>query len=179
VDETTGEQTDIRPGVEGDFFALTFAGETIPLQASWIAREAFFAIGGFDRQLVPAEDVDFMHRLSQLRSFARSEGIVSVVRVNHPRTSTTALNKQAAIWRQLPTRWIASPGTLRQLRTRTRCSPFWAGRCVRQCTVAVVRAILRWDLAATITGGCGVAVLAHRHLGAAPFWRAAFSRFRS
>lgn len=122
----------VRPQCEGDLFPLLFAGETFPLQASWLRREAFFQAGCFDPLAVPAEDVDLMPRIARRGNTARTDCLVARVRVHHPGTTTTAADRATDLFRVLPERWLQAPGTFAHLRRHTNGDPFWAGRCARQ-----------------------------------------------
>ena len=48
ISGTTGQKTTYQPKLRGDISPMLIAGEGIPPQATWIRRDAFFAVGGFD-----------------------------------------------------------------------------------------------------------------------------------
>lgn len=131
VDEAETTSEVIRPDVSGDIFALLVAGETLPPQASWVRREFFFRVGGFDPLMVPVEDVDLFRRIGRVGRVARTDFVVAVARVNHPDTTTTNSQRQRNQWLRSQDRCLAGPETLPHLLRSTRADPYWRGRCAR------------------------------------------------
>ncbi len=171
LDGTSRQEIDCLPGVAGNLVALTFSGETIPLQGSWIERDIFFKAKGFDPAFVPAEDVDLLHRVARLCSVRWAAAKIAAIRINHPATTATAPDAQAVAWRRLPGSWIKLPGTLDRLRVATNASPYWAGRCSRIYAIEALRALSRWQLCAALQEGAGAIALAYHHMGDRTFWR--------
>jgi len=174
ADGAAGVETAVRPGVEGDFFPVTFAGESVPLQASWIRRESFLAVGGFDTRLVLAEDADFIHRLAQKTTFAWATPLVSAIGVNHERmdeapsraAAHAGSQKWATDYRRFRAKQLTLPGTLSRLWGVP--SSYWAGRCVRRYLSEA------WNRkeALPLAQGCfGAAAIACRHALVPDFWQ--------
>lgn len=161
----------VRPQCEGDLFPLLFAGETFPLQASWLRRDAFFQAGCFDPLAVPAEDVDLMPRIARRGNTARTDCLVARVRVHHPGTTTTAADRATDLFRMLPERWLQAPGTFAHLRRHTNGDPFWAGRCARQYLITGARRAKAGSYGATLSRLLLAGGLGARHFLSPPFWR--------
>jgi glycosyltransferase involved in cell wall biosynthesis len=132
LDETTNVVSPLHLRLPPDLFPLLFAGETLPLQASWLRRDAFFQAGGFDPLFVPTEDVDLLQRLVRLGPSAGTAELVARVRVNHPATTTTSKQAAGEGFRTMPEHWVQPLVTFPKLRAATRSNPYWAGRCARQ-----------------------------------------------
>ena len=132
VSGTTGKTTTYQPILCGDISPMLIAGEGIPPQATWIRRDAFFAVGGFDPLSVPAEDADLVRRVGLFGPIAGTPFLVAEVRVEHPDTTTTNYAKHHGIWLQGTEKALSMPETLpRLLRRTTSGEPYWRGRCAR------------------------------------------------
>ena len=94
---------------------MLIAGEGIPPQATWIRRDAFFAVGGFDPLTVPAEDADLVRRIGLFGPIAGTTFLVAEVRVEHPDTTTTNYAKHHGIWLQGAEKALSMPETLPRL----------------------------------------------------------------
>ena len=131
ISGTTGEKTTHQPELRGDISPMLIAGEGIPPQATWIRRDAFFAIGGFDPLSVPAEDADLVRRIGLFGPVAGTTALVAEVRVEHPGTTTTNYAKHHGIWLYGAEKALSMPETLQRIKTRTDEEPYWRGRCAR------------------------------------------------
>ena len=119
ISGTTGQKTTYQPKLFGDISPMLIAGEGIPPQATWIRRDAFFAVGGFDPLAVPAEDADLVRRIGLFGPIAGTPHLVAEVRVEHPDTTTTNYAKHHGIWLQGAEKALSMPGTLRRILKRT------------------------------------------------------------
>ena len=128
---TTDQKTTYQPELRGDISPMLIAGEGIPPQATWIRRDAFFAVGGFDPLTVPAEDADLVRRVGLFGPIAGTPFLVAEVRVDHPDTTTTNYAKHHGIWLQGAEKALSMPETLERVRRRTTNEPYWRGRCAR------------------------------------------------
>ncbi len=131
ISGTTGKKTTHQPDLRGDIAPMLIAGEGIPPQATWIRRDAFFAIGGFDPLTVPAEDADLVRRVGLFGPVAGTPFLVAEVRVEHPDTTTTNYAKHHEIWLRGAEKALSLPETLPSILQRTAKEPFWRGRCAR------------------------------------------------
>jgi GT2 family glycosyltransferase len=127
----TGKETVYQPVLQGDIYPMLIAGEGIPPQATWIRRDAFFTVGGFDPLAVPAEDADLVRRIGLFGPIAGTTAIVANVRVEHAATTTTNYGRHHGIWLQGTEKVLSYPETLKRLISRTRDEPYWRGRCAR------------------------------------------------
>jgi GT2 family glycosyltransferase len=131
VSGETQEETVHRPVLQGDIFPMLVAGEGIPPQATWLRRDAFFGVGGFDPLQVPAEDADIVRRIGLFGPIAGTTEVVANVRVDHAATTTTNYRRHHGIWLEGTEKVLSMPETLGRVLTRTMGEPYWRGRCAR------------------------------------------------
>lgn len=74
--------------LQGNCFLPAMAGEWIPLQASLIEAQVFFALGGFNPVLVGPEDIDLLRRLSLRHEVAGTEAIVATILLGEAGSTT-------------------------------------------------------------------------------------------
>lgn len=174
-DEANEQITTISPDVEGFLHPLFLSGAMIPLQASWIRRDAFLKSGGYPPTLVPADDAYFLQHVSRLGPTARTDAVVCRVRVNH--NSPATLDAQRGSMRRMPEYWAAMPDTFPLLRAQTRGRPAWAGGCARLYLKAAAHAARRRSLAGTLSRLCLAGRLALPGGVSTAFWRGLRGRF--
>ena len=161
-------------GMDGNCFTQTMAGEWIPLQASAIRSNAFFAVGGFDPHLAAAEDVDLARRIAHLGDFACTANDLACVQ----RGATWVTSSDWARHNENSRR--AREGILNSTDTLTRMlksapSPYWHGRIVRAYWSSALWNIQHRDVFTAIgRGALGLwsFALAGRYVAARSFWRA-------
>jgi glycosyltransferase involved in cell wall biosynthesis len=100
VDRQHRPSIQLRHNLHGNSFVQAMSGEWIPLQASWIEREAFIQIGGFNPLLAGPEDIDLLRRLLLEEEIAETPNMVACVvmggegsttnHVHHPQSSRWA-----------------------------------------------------------------------------------------
>lgn len=181
VDESGEHIADVIPEVHGDMLALFLAGESIPLGASLITRELFFAAGAFNPGYTALEDYDLVVRSTLLAPIVATRQIVACFRVGARGGSTDWTNLPANLRRMrevhldtpgLVSRALVSAGRDGQLR----------GRLVR-----VYLASVRWNvLQARKSATANFSVVLQRLAGAArlsgsaiitrAFWRGLWRR---
>lgn len=167
-DEATQQITPVRPAVEGFLFPLLMSGAMIPLQASWIRRDAFLKSGGYPARFVPADDAYFLHHVCRLGPTAYTDTLVTRIRVNH--NNPVTLNAQREHMRWMPEHWTSMADTFRLVRGQTRGRPGWAGGCVRVYLKAAARALQRGSAAIMLSRLCLAGRLALPNAGKKAFW---------
>jgi glycosyltransferase involved in cell wall biosynthesis len=127
VDEAGKVLAELNPGLDGNCFAQIMGGVYVPIQASLIRSDMFFAVGGYDPSICGTEDLDLCRRIALQGDFAHiSASVACLFRGPTWKTSTNYLlapddNRRSrdAI--------LGEPGVLRRLLTSARSS-YWYGR---------------------------------------------------
>ena len=80
----------IRPGITGDIFALTVAGESIPFQVSLLRSDTFHAVGAFDPHpaIIGVEDRDVGRRMAFVSKVAWTPELVAQIRIGELNSTT-------------------------------------------------------------------------------------------
>ncbi len=173
VDSAGQHLLDLRHALSGNLFIQVMAGEWIPLQASLIRADAFFASGGFNPLMPVSQDVDLSRRIALRGDFAESSAVVACIRRGVD-TSTTDYARLPFYSRRARELILNEPGVFVRLRASANSS-YWCGRLVRVYLTSLVwnvrqRRVLTAvsRMAFGMTGG-GMSV---RHWLARDFWRA-------
>ena len=170
------------PDESGNCFVRFIAGEWLPLQASLIESQVFFALGGFaplTSLLGGDEDVDLTRQFSLHHDIAGSPSPVVVIRVGLESSTTnyTNLHQQSRKSRE---KALGAPGAFVRLRAsaleRKVASGYWQGRIVWFYLTSVL-----WNLqnkkpltaASRLVFGITSLLLAGRHVLSERFWRGA------
>jgi glycosyltransferase involved in cell wall biosynthesis len=169
VDNEANVLQEWHPGLEGNIFALTLAGESIPLQASLLDASAFFRAGAFDPTMSACEDRDLGRRICLRDDVAYARVVVAQIRIGEAGSSTD--------WSRLAEndRWgrekaLDSTGAVARLR-RAGMSSYVNGRVCRAFIASTVWNLRRRRVATAMTRiGAGF-TLAGSHLFSAGFWR--------
>lgn len=169
-DVTDGTSTVITPELPDDSSAIFLAGEGLPPQATWVRRDAFFASGGFDPLVVPAEDADLYRRIGFLGPVAGTRFVVSVAHVNAPATSTSDYSRHQRVFHAGLEKSLHLPGVLGRIAQTTGGAPYWRGRCAREYVASAARnaRARRFGTAWSRLSASGR--LAVTHLHAPAFW---------
>jgi len=89
----------LRHNLHGNSFVQAMSGEWIPLQASWIERETFLRIGGFNPLLAGPEDIDLLRRLLLEEEIAETTNIVAnVIMAGEGSTTNYARHPRSSRW---------------------------------------------------------------------------------
>lgn len=183
VDNTGAKVMDIHPDETGNCCIQMMAWEWLPLQASLILAEAFFAVDGFAS--LPSlgggfEDVHLSRQLSLFYNMARTEQVVTTIRIGDV-SSTTNYVTMFDQNRRSREKTIAAPRAFRRLIDSAKSSPtrpnYWFGKIVYY-----YMASMKWQLqnrrflAAASRGAHMLAgfVLAGPRLLSSEFWRGVF-----
>lgn len=102
------------PFVEGDAFAVLMAGEFVPLQASLLRADTFFAAGAYDPSFHIVEDFDLGRRIGALGPMAKTSELVALIRTGRVGSSGD-WSKFAANWRRSYEKTFGQSNILRQL----------------------------------------------------------------
>jgi len=88
VDSDGALVSEFHPDLSGNIFAPLVSSESIPLQASLVRAEAFFAAGEFDPTLVGVEDRDLGRRIALLGQVVPMVDTVVRIRVGEQGSTT-------------------------------------------------------------------------------------------
>jgi glycosyltransferase involved in cell wall biosynthesis len=180
VDNSGATVTDIHPNETGNCSIQMMAWEWLPLQASFITSEAFFAVDGFAS--LPSlgggfEDVHLSRQISLLYEMARTERVVATIRIGDVSSTTNYVTMfdQNRRSREIT---IAAPQAFGRLvasaRSTASHSDYWFGK-----VVYYYMASMKWQLqnrhflTAASRGAHMLAgfVLAGPRLLSSKFWR--------
>lgn len=162
-------------GRSGNCFVQTIAAVWIPLQASLIRTDAFFAAGGFDPQLTVNEDLDLCRRVALRDDFGHTPATVACILRGPTWGSATDAARALGSNRGSRDRALNKAGALRRLRASADGSGFWHGRAVHAYAGAALRhARERRPAKAASRALFAVAalLLAGRYVASGSFWRA-------
>lgn len=171
---------ELRHRLNGNAFLPTLAGEWIPLQASLIEANTFFAAGGFNPLLAGPEDIDLLRRITLRYDLAETPALVAAVSWGAA-GSTTDYSSHPAQSRWAREKTLDTPGAFSRMRAFAR-SGQWHGRLVRAYLTSTV-----WNLQhqrpLTATGRAGFGLLglfnSGRHVLSPHFWHAVTKPYAS
>lgn len=180
VDRSERALIQLRHTLRGNCFVQAMAGEWVPLQASLVSTERFFAVGGFNPLISGPEDVDLFRRISLCGSVAGTSAVVAFIEFG-AEGSTTPHERHAAYSRWARERILDQPGAFARMRASA-TSSFWQGRIVRAYWTSAVWNMMHRRLFAALSRGLfgGVALaLAGPHILSPRLWRALVRRYDS
>jgi glycosyltransferase involved in cell wall biosynthesis len=154
-------------------FVQVMAGEWIPLQASLIAADAFFAVGGFNPTLVGPEDIDLLRRVALRYPIAGTTAVVANI-VRGQAGTTTDYERHPLASRRAREASLDAAGAFDRLRGSA-TTPFWRGRMARiYLTSAVWNVLHRRPIKAISRGLYGLMafLMSGASLSKLSFWRA-------
>ena len=137
-----------RPDIEGNVLSVLVGGECLHPAASLINRQAFFEVGGFDRQLKVREDFDLQSRLALLSDFGRTDHLVANVRVGE-QGSTTDWSRVTQEHRQVREKTLSAAGALPRLYASVESDVFERGHA---CRSILFSAVLNYKAGRFFTG---------------------------
>jgi glycosyltransferase involved in cell wall biosynthesis len=130
----------LKHNMQGNCFVQAMSGEWIPLQASFIERNAFLRIGGFSPSLTGPEDIDLLRRFLLEEEFAETPNLVANVIMDRV-GSTTDYDQHSQASRQARENILDRPLVFRRMSVSA-VNPFWRGRMLRVYLTSAV-----WNLA--------------------------------
>jgi GT2 family glycosyltransferase len=163
----------------GNILVRLLAGEWLPLQASLIRSDAYWAVGGFDPALTMFEDNDLARQIGLRGEMQAIPGLAAAITRDESATTSDYSLLQTA-HHQSREKLLNQAGTFTRLRASAAARParpaYWQGRI----TSAYVNSALgngrqgRWLRAAgRLLSGLGNVPLAGRGALTADFWRGA------
>ncbi len=129
VDNNGNAVAEFFPELRGNIFPLLVSGEGLPLQASLIRSESFFAAGAFDPTLVGGEDRDLGRRLMLLGDIEYIPRMVARIRIGERGSTTdwTLLAEEDRLGRE---KALSASRAFQRLQS-PRFSSYWHGRVSR------------------------------------------------
>jgi len=165
-----------RHDIEGNIFAYVVAGETIHLSSSLIRREAFFQVGGFDPGLTTIEDRDLECRIALISDFARTDHVITHVRVGIGGTSTTDWSRATRDHRIVREKVLNTSGALIRMLDSIGGKVHLRGRCCRAYLASAVLNLRDGRFFVACSRLFPVVRLAGLYAFLPTFWRGLFHR---
>lgn len=170
VDNAGNLIAEIRPQVQGNIFALLLTGEGIPIQASLVRADLFFAADGFEPNFIVTQDRDLGRQVALRAAFVCTTAKVARIRVGQI-GSTTQYSRASAYERLGVEKALNHPDAVARLRGSVQGSNYLCGRAAR-----TLLGSMRWNLihrrplsalsrAGAALAFLGIPVLSH------DFWR--------
>ena len=173
VDRQCQPTIQLRHELHGNCFIQAMSGEWIPLQSSWIERNAFLRVGGFNPLLSGPEDIDLLRRILLTEDVCETPNIIAnVIMGGEGSTTDYVQHPQASRWaREI---LLDLPNVHGRMRSSA-VNSFWRGRMLRVYLTSAV-----WNLAhrrffralSRIWSSILTAVHARTGFLAKDFWRA-------
>jgi glycosyltransferase involved in cell wall biosynthesis len=160
-------------GLRGNCFVQVMAGEWIPLQASLVAAEAFFAVGGFNPQAAGPEDIDLLRRVALRWDLDETPSVVANI-YRSTADSSTDYESHAPTSRWLREKILAEAGVFQRLQGSA-ATHYWRGRIVRLYLTSMVWNLQHRNLFTALSRfGFGIKALlaAPSSIASFEFWRA-------
>ncbi len=144
--------------VGGNAFVQVMAGDWIPLQASLIKTECFFAVGGFDFRLTVCEDKDVCRRVALHGELAGTPVPVAGI-VRNREDTTSAYNRATdySVWSR--DNILEEKGSFDRMWASAK-TPYWRGRLVRAYLTCVHWNLRRWRILRALNRAGGAALSA-------------------
>jgi glycosyltransferase involved in cell wall biosynthesis len=136
------------PGLEGNIFSFLVSGESIPLQASLVRSDIFFAAGAFDPVISGVEDRDLGRRIALLGDIAYAPCLIAQIRIGE-QGSTTDWNRLAEDDRWGREKALAAHDAFARLKKSPKTS-YWHGRVSRAYFASTVWNLQRMHLMTAI-----------------------------
>ena len=101
VDRAERPVIQLRPALHGNCFVQTMAGEWLPLMASLIKADIFFAVGGFNPLLTISEDIDLLRRIALQGDLVGTTDLVTCIGLGAENSTTDqARHAEFSRWAQ-------------------------------------------------------------------------------
>ena len=170
----------LRHNLRGNRFVQAMSGEWIPLQASWIERETFLQIGGFNPLLAGPEDIDLLRRLLLEEEIAETPNLVAyVVMAGEGSTTDYARHPQSSRWARETI--LETSGAYARM-VQSAVNSFWHGRISRVYLTSAMWNLQHWR-PFTALGRMLFFTVATLHGGTSlftkDFWQAVMSPYSS
>lgn len=172
IDAGRGVEQTLLLGEAGNCALYILGGEWVPLQASLVRAQEFFAIGGFNPLATPGEDRDLCNRYALVGDFAFTPA--TVAGLDRSSESTTNYTLSLAHSRREREKVLNEPGLVKRLQASS-VSPYWRGRAVRVLLASALTNLRsgRPMIAGNRFGSAATCVATRPQIVlAAAFWRA-------
>jgi hypothetical protein len=159
--------------LNGNALTPVLAGEWVPIQASLISAEVFFAEGGFDLSMPNGQDKDILARVALKHDISGTAIPVTAILRGQWASSTDYARGAADILRSREP-ILDHPGSFARLRASALTS-YWQGRMLKIFLISVVWNLRRRHVLKTIGRlfqSLASVILAGPHLLGADYWRA-------
>jgi GT2 family glycosyltransferase len=169
---------EFRPELDGNVFALLVAGEGLPLQASLLRAEDFFAAGGFDSRpaFLGVEDRDLGRRLALRGAISFVPAVVAQVRIGICGSSTnwSALAEGDRRGRE---KALGAVGAFSRLRSSAHTN-YWRGRLCRAIAGSILWNLHRMNLLTVASRTTSGLLLTGSFVFSGEFWRGLRTRIQ-
>lgn len=165
--------------MNGNIFIQVLSGEFIPLTASVIKSESFFAVGGFNPLLPVSEDIDLCRRIALRGTIKGNSTVIACHGMGAGSSSPRHLDLEYS--RQAREQLFNEPGVFSRMRSSANSS-YWHGRIVRAYLTSVVWNLQHKHLFAAISRalyGTAGFVLAGYQILSPNFWQAITRSYKS
>jgi glycosyltransferase involved in cell wall biosynthesis len=167
-------------GLDGNCFIQVLAGEWIPLQASLISAELFFAVGGFHPLISGPEDIDLLRRIALKSDIVGTSAIVAQIEWGLEGSSTNY--DRHAEFSKFAREAILDERNVFSRMLSSAKSSYWHGRLVRAYLTSMV-----WNIqhnrfvraASRATFGLAGFITAGRRGFSRDFWHAVAYKYES
>lgn len=178
VDNAGKVVDEFRPELDGNIFALLVAGEGLPLQASLLRAEDFFAAGGFDSRpaFLGVEDRDLGRRLALQGAISFVPAIVAQVRIGLC-GSTTNWSALAESDRRGREKALGAVGAFSRLRSSAQTG-YWRGRLCRAFAGSILWNLHRMNLLTVANRTTSGLLLTGTSMLSSGFWRGLRTRIQ-
>lgn len=180
VDNNGEKVADIFPAEQGNCFIQMMYWEWLPIQASLIKSETFFAVGGFaslQSLLGGFEDIDLSRQIALHDTMAFLPKVVTCIRVGDVGSTTNYVNMFQQN-RQSREKTLEMPGTFTRMRASADDSgdaaAYWHGRIVYVYLASVKWNLKRksvWTAISRASFALAGLIMPARHTISAEFWR--------
>jgi hypothetical protein len=180
VDRQAKPLLQLHHGLNGNAFLQVLAGEWIPLQASLIRADAFFAVGGFNPLLAGPEDIDLLRRIALQHDLAGMPEVVACLAMGQE-GSTTDYDHHPERSRWAREMILSTDGVWARMKASA-SSDYWHGRMVRAYLTSALWNLQHkrlWTAVSRLTYTFYAIALAGSYLFSARFWQAVLKPYSS
>jgi glycosyltransferase involved in cell wall biosynthesis len=171
VDNDGNQVDEFHPELRGNISALLVCGEGLPMQASLLRTDAFYAVGAYDAApiITGVEDRDIGRRISLSGEIAFTAAVVAQIRIGEVGSSTN--------WKVIAEgdRWgrekaLHAPKAFSRIRASI-TSNYWRGRTSRAYLASMLWNLKRRSLFVAVNRFFEGIAITGLHLFSAEYWR--------
>lgn len=176
VDNDGHRLAEFHPELQGNIFAHLISGESIPLQASLLRQEYFYAAGTFDPLITGVEDRDLGRRIALRGTAVYTSVVVAQIRIGE-QGSTTRWNTLVDDDRWGRERALRNRDAMVRLRSSP-LSPYWHGRVSRAYFASALWNLRRKHIVAAASRARAGLAFAGGHVLFPDFWNGLRAKVR-